>query len=540
MTVTVTVTVIVIVIVTVIVTVFRDLKKRLARIPWALLAVAAASLYAASYVAYLLVGAQKYADSRAALLANAAGIVFSVYAAAAGAFQILFRRREISRALRAAAVRPAFYRLLAYLFVGSLVLGLTLGQGVERPKEVFRAALALSLLVLFGALVFRERVGRLAASPWVRRLDLALANVLVAAVLLEAGLHAVAFFSPSPLFMRFESDNKIERVRRPMEDRMGFPQNASGFYDEEFRVEKDEGTFRIVALGDSFAAGIVPYPYNVFTLAEEGLSAAASALPAGLTKVEIYNMGVNGIDAADYRYLFLTEGMDYRPDAVLILFYLANDWGGGATPSFLDPNFWYLYFIPARLLALREEASRRGVDVSEVGAEKKAEFWEDPAAISDWRKEEPSYSPERYMEIERNWLKYFGAKDGARRRRERETFAALADIFRAVRSLPGGRAAVAAAPAEFQVDDEHYREVLKFHGFSAADFDLDLPGRRLEEFCREEEVPYLDLTPALREGHRELGRVYWLRDMHWNANGNRVAAEALAEFLREEVVREER
>lgn len=503
---------------------------------WALLVVAAASLYAAGYAVYLVVGAQKYADSRMALGTNAAGIVFSVYAAAVGTFQILFRRREISESVRAAAVRPAFFRLIAYLLAASLVLGLTLGHATLQPKEVFRAALALSLLALLGALAFRKRLERLTGSRAIRRLDLSLGNVLLAAALLEAGLHAVAFFSPSPLFMRFESDNKIERVRRPGEDRMGFPQNASGFYDEEFRVEKDEGTFRIVALGDSFAAGIVPYPYNVFTIAEQDLSAAGSSLPAGLAKVEIYNMGVNGIDAADYRYLFLTEGMDYRPDAVLVLFYLGNDWGGGATPSFLDPNFWYLYFIPARLLALREESSRRGVAISQVGAEKRAEFWEDPASIADWSKEEPSYSLERYMEIERNWLKYFRAKDGARRRRERETFAALADIFRAVRSLPGGRAAVAAAPVEFQVDDDHYREVLKFHGFSATDFDLDEPGWRLEEFCREEGVPYLDLTPALRQGHRELGRVYWLRDMHWNANGNRVAAAALAEFLREEVV----
>ena len=43
-------------------------------------------------------------------------------------------------------------------------------------------------------------------------------------------------------------------------------------------------------------------------------------------------------------------------------------------------------------------------------------------------------------------------------------------------------------------------------------------------------VPVLDLLPLFREGSRDR-RLYWPRNTHWNAAGNRLAGQTLAEFL---------
>ncbi|HSE94892.1 MAG TPA: hypothetical protein VLD61_03325, partial [Methylomirabilota bacterium] len=52
--------------------------------------------------------------------------------------------------------------------------------------------------------------------------------------------------------------------------------NALGFNDEEFTVPKPGGRFRILAVGDSFTHGLVPYPESVMTLVEDALRVACS------------------------------------------------------------------------------------------------------------------------------------------------------------------------------------------------------------------------------------------------------------------------
>ena len=97
--------------------------------------------------------------------------------------------------------------------------------------------------------------------------------------------------------------------------------NALGFNDEEFTVPKPTGRFRIMAVGDSFTFGLVPYPQNVMTLlsrrhselpvrtAISTCSTSASAAPTPPTTGRLIELA------------FAT----YEPDLVLINFYAGND-----------------------------------------------------------------------------------------------------------------------------------------------------------------------------------------------------------------------
>jgi hypothetical protein len=88
-------------------------------------------------------------------------------------------------------------------------------------------------------------------------------------------------------------------------------------------------------------------------------------------------------------------------------------------------------------------------------------------------------------------------------------------------------------PTRFQVDDRDWRALTRFYGLNASKFDLDYPNRRVLEICRQAGISCLDLTPRIREAIRDHGdRLFMGRgDMHLNAAGQALAAEAIGEFI---------
>jgi hypothetical protein len=82
-------------------------------------------------------------------------------------------------------------------------------------------------------------------------------------------------------------------------------------------------------------------------------------------------------------------------------------------------------------------------------------------------------------------------------------------------------------PDELQVNPEVRDEALKEAGARSEEVDLELPQRRLVAFFEKREVACLDLLPLLKKHPHS----YAVRDTHWNAEGNRLAAEAIAAWL---------
>ena len=96
--------------------------------------------------------------------------------------------------------------------------------------------------------------------------------------------------------------------------------NALGFHDEEFVEPKPPGRLRVLAVGDSFTFGPVPYPQSVMTLTENGLRAAC-----GGRALDLLNMGVMGAGSPEYRSLAELGASRYSPDLVLVNLFLGND-----------------------------------------------------------------------------------------------------------------------------------------------------------------------------------------------------------------------
>jgi GDSL-like Lipase/Acylhydrolase family len=95
--------------------------------------------------------------------------------------------------------------------------------------------------------------------------------------------------------------------------------NSQGFRSPDYPIERRKGGKRILILGDSFAWGFNVANEDIFSrVAEEKLRAEN-------VDVDIINTAVSGW-GTDQEYLFLLrEGLQYKPDIVVLALFVGND-----------------------------------------------------------------------------------------------------------------------------------------------------------------------------------------------------------------------
>ena len=353
-------------------------------------------------------------------------------------------------------------------------------------------------------------------------LDIALFNLVVVLVLLEAVVTVWASQSTSPLFVDAGTARaNIERQRpEPHTPHFNFAFNSLGYHDAEFfRAEPED--FVVALIADSFGVGTVPYDFNFATVAEKRLM---GALGDRHERIAIHNFGILAVDIPEYA-LIQREALKTNPHFVMLSIFVGNDIGGLQREkrwrvsfrnwwiAILARRLWIVWTEPEQVAALRAIGApiRKGGRV--------------PAFVHDPSKERPSFSKEEFLEIELGRLNMTNAGRPTTRRRYREFFRAL-DMFHA--SL-GDRLLLIVIPDEYQVNDTLYQRLLAIKERPEI-YDRDLPQRLMRDYAAAKGIPMLDLLPVLRAAEPE-GRTYHLRDTHWNARGNRIAGEAVADFI---------
>ena len=93
--------------------------------------------------------------------------------------------------------------------------------------------------------------------------------------------------------------------------------NSQGFRDIEYSVNKDDGVFRILCLGDSSTFGwdvLIEATYH--SLLEERLNREHG----GGRRFEVINAGVAGYTSIQGLYMYLSRGVQFKPDLVTFYF----------------------------------------------------------------------------------------------------------------------------------------------------------------------------------------------------------------------------
>jgi hypothetical protein len=177
----------------------------------------------------------------------------------------------------------------------------------------------------------------------VRPLNVLLALVvsaLTVVVAFELGLRLIPAFRPQPTLNRFDptlgwSKTPGRKVARTVAGRrIEFEIDAHGLRDE-VSLAKPPGTFRVMALGDSFVLGYTVARERAFAdLLERRWKAEGRS-------VEVVNAGTEGWSTDQEALWFHERGRDFSPDLVLLFAY-ENDvyWcGQTAYGRFPKPRF---------------------------------------------------------------------------------------------------------------------------------------------------------------------------------------------------------
>ena len=377
--------------------------------------------------------------------------------------------------------------------------------GIGRPLHLWLSPEALVILAVVPWLLLQ-------LTGWViahRGVAFAVvAPVLVTLVLLEGALRLFNAIRPTYVFY---SDSYTRFRGQPGERHFDAILNSGGFNDSDHTVERPANVaYRVVALGDSFAVGVVPQRDNFLTRLESMLSARQP--------VEVINLGVAGTEPGDYLSILADEGLVYGPDLVLVNFFIGNDFETRSARWHERSHLVTLVRALWRLGRSSEAVRLRGGGDRDV--------YDDNA---------PGLHPDIFLEVQvdRTWVY----------ERDSERFAAavaraaeLLDQMRDLARQAGADMLVTLIPDENQIDSALRARVVDARSLLPEQLDWGQPNRLITQALAAEQIEVLDLLPILSEAARH-ERVYKPADTHWNVAGNRVAAEAIAQALADRVAR---
>jgi len=326
--------------------------------------------------------------------------------------------------------------------------------------------------------------------------------LLITLTLAEAVLRLYQHVSPSFIFY---SDSYSRYRGKPFADDWDFKLNSLGFKDTEFGPKRPD-VYRIAAIGDSFAFGVVPYRYNYLTILEE-LLGGESRRKGG---VEVLNLGIPGIGPKEYLTLFVNEVLALEPDMLLLSLFIGND--------FLESkrDWWthsYLATLIHYVLTLQEEFEGRVIH-----------------GAGPYCDDCPGFDLDAYLAIAQARSAHYLSADTSF---PPSLLAALhyLELMQTICTDRGIPLLVAIIPDELQINAELESQLRRkyYPGVPDEGWDITRPNRLLASELERLGIDFLDLYPAFKTLPQQ--RLYRLRDSHWNIPGNRLAAETIAEAI---------
>jgi hypothetical protein len=109
-----------------------------------------------------------------------------------------------------------------------------------------------------------------------------------------------------------------------LENAVDYEWNSRSCRGPDHDADPDPGTFRILALGDSYTSGVGVYFEDVFTSVMQRLLDERASQSDGDQRYEVVNCGVNGFGTREARLFYERRAAAYQPNLVLLVM-VAND-----------------------------------------------------------------------------------------------------------------------------------------------------------------------------------------------------------------------
>ena len=327
--------------------------------------------------------------------------------------------------------------------------------------------------------------------------------------------------------------------------------NSEGWRDLEHDVEKPDGVFRILVLGDSFMEADSVKLDDTFHRQVEELARAAG------NNVEVINMGVAGYGTLQEYLVFQNIGHLYNPDLVLVGFYDGNDLinnslelasilteEGQATNArpFLDLNESARWTITP----VDFEGAQRSYAKNKAALEAKRNNLTEKLVLLQLlttgiaripvpeflKSQESQQEPivKSHQELALMGVNY--CEEPAEYTRAWDATELIFARFKEEVETHGSRLVVFTVPALEEVSLEYMKAVTDDVAYPDKLCLEEAPGHaRLSRILTELDLEQISLLPDFRRVMREDGINLYQSDLHWNPKGHALAAESVVSEL---------
>jgi hypothetical protein len=279
-------------------------------------------------------------------------------------------------------------------------------------------------------------------------------------------------------------------------------------------------------LNDSFGTFLKDKGHNYNDLLQQYY------LARGTGAVEIVNTGMESIGPGYYWHILHKFGDLIKPDLVLVGFFVGNDFQeaellitiGNIISEPKDLSKKYLQYYQFSNLRLYKLLRNKYILYYET-QKKKEEINSLPSHQVGY------FSQDNFLEIERTRSWIF---DQRKQNLLNEEWQKCTAILLKIKDWCEARQiklVIIIFPDQFQVDEELRIAVLKrYKNIHAQNFDLAYPNNLIVNFCKAQNLDCLDLLEQFQE-QGKTQPLYSLRNTHWNAAGNRLAADMIFRYL---------
>ncbi|RUM39910.1 MAG: hypothetical protein DSY80_11170 [Desulfocapsa sp.] len=314
----------------------------------------------------------------------------------------------------------------------------------------------------------------------------------------ELSLQIYHYYFPTTIFYRHSYE---ENKGKPNGEDYDFHLNSLGFKDTEF-TQKKEGTYRILAIGDSFAFGTVPYQGLFLTLLEKKLHQITPG-------IELLNMGIPGIAPHEYYYLLGLEGIGVQPDMLLLTFFIGDDFSSSKPKKFYD--YSALGAIGKQILDKRKTYHGK---IYHHGT------YCDTC---------PPMPIENFLAIEEE-KRYLFEKDNSTFAKHFENAKYSLRRIRKQCNRENIQLLVVVIPDAVQINTSLEKQIRAgaFSPVANDSWDISQSNRILTNWMISEGIDFIDLYPYMKNNPAP---VYKPNDVHWNLAGNKLASEVICSKL---------
>lgn len=334
--------------------------------------------------------------------------------------------------------------------------------------------------------------------------------------------------------------------------------NSLGLRDQEHSYEKPANHFRVLILGDSFAEAQDVYleesfPYRVEQCLNQKL----------VQPTEVINGGVSGYNTADEYLFYLHEGVKYKPDLVLLVIYIGNDFSGldRTTEERLVAGFggYRFSFDKGRLRQTWiswESPHDNQTSTVELLLRRYSRFYRflahpeskiywayrnNLAELQQWLQAEA----EEKQSIELQWSLYKHVNNfpdnpivPLKMKQIWAVFQILIEQLNAKVQENGSQLAVIVIPVDYQTNQEVLEHAVKeypilYNEDFNAEWRIDEPNSTIIRQMNRQSIPVLDLLSHFQAHHQAGGYSLYFEgiDEHLNRDGHKLMADVMCDWL---------